>query len=96
MHTVLATARFVRHAMRLRGERIAGQVPAAPVTQPGVGGNIALTDLLCHAQRWLCMLLLIMYGGGWLLGVILCLHGLLKPVIGSHPNHTSLDAYRVL
>jgi hypothetical protein len=42
MHTVQATARFMRHAMRLRGERIEEQVPAAPVAQPGVGGNIGV------------------------------------------------------
>jgi hypothetical protein len=87
MHTVQATARFVRHAMRLRGERIEGQVPAAPVTQPGVGGSTALTNLLCQTQRWLCTLLLIMYGGGWVLGILLCLHGLLEPMIGFRPNH---------
>jgi hypothetical protein len=49
---------------------IEGQVPAAPVTQPGVGGNIDLVILLCHAQRWLCTLLLIMCGGGWVLDIL--------------------------
>jgi hypothetical protein len=47
---------------------------------------VALTNLLCHTQQWLCMLLLIMYGGGWVLGILLCLHGVLEPMIGFHPN----------
>jgi hypothetical protein len=43
--------------------------------------------LWCHAQRWLCMLLLILWGVvGFLVPILLCMHGPLELLIGSHSN----------
>jgi hypothetical protein len=46
----------------------------------------------------LCLSILVVWGGSWLLGILLCLHTLLEPleVLGATPVTRALDAYRVL
>jgi hypothetical protein len=85
MHTVRATAKYIRHAMKLREDRVAQQSQLQPHEHPAGGHTgIALTG---DIQRRLCLVTLVMLISGWLLCFIACLHSLLEPMIGLSPNH---------
>jgi hypothetical protein len=88
MHTVQATAKYVRHAMKLtrREDQVAQQQQKKGTharLQAQDHTRVAVPDI----QLWLCRATLTMPFVLWMLGVMMCLHSALDPMIGPRPNH---------
>jgi hypothetical protein len=88
MHTVQATAKYIRHAMRARCDRAEQQLPPRPLRVAAANSSaVPTTCWTSWLQQCLCLSMLIMWGGSWLLGILLCLHITLEPMVGFYPNH---------
>jgi hypothetical protein len=88
MHTVQATAKYIRHAMRARCDRAEQQLPPRPLRVAAANSSAGPTTCWTSwLQQCLCLSMLIMWGGSWLLGILLCLHITLEPMVGFYPNH---------